>query len=376
MKVLMISGDRRTACGGRGPLWETQRGFSKHFERVDILLPRPDGPITTRQILGNVHLHPSESGRLGVVDFWKRTGLRLLEEYGHEVMVAHDYGLFMAGRACAWLSRQTGTPYLSEIHHVPGYPIAASWRERFECAATRFYLRWAQDKACAFRVVNSGELAPLLERLGVRREKILVLGSLYIDFKVFQPVAPPPQREQEIVYAGRFASNKGLDKLIDAVALLRRRGRSYRTLLIGMGPLEAMLRQRARACGVEDLVRIRGWTDSTAELADVYRQSGVVVCASSCEGGPRATVEGMACGIPSVSTKVGMMVELIRDGWNGRHSDFTAPGLAAALDDVLSDEARRLEMGRNAHLSVQRFEYESTIEAYAAGVKRLARPRR
>ncbi len=375
MKILMISGDRLTPCGGRGPLWETQRGFSKHFERVDILLPRPDGPVTTRQILGNVYLHPSESGRVGLVNSWKRTGLQLLEEHGHELMVAHDYGLFMAGRACAWLSRRTGVPYLSEIHHVPGYPIAASWRERFECAATRMYLRWAENKACAFRVVNAGELAPLLEQLGVPREKILVLGSLYIDLEVFRPVATPPPREQDIVYAGRFASNKGLDKLIDALALLRSRGRDYRMLFIGMGPLEGMLRARARSQGVEDLLRIRGWTDSTAELADVYRRSGVVVCASSCEGGPRATVEGMACGIPTVSTKVGMMVELIKDGWNGWHADFTVPGLAQALDNVLADEAKRLAMGRNAHESVQRFDYQSTIDAYAAGMKQLARKR-
>src|SRR5688572_23695403 len=153
----MISGDRLTPTGGKGPLYETQRGFSRYFGRVDILLPRPDKPVTTRQILGNVFLHPAECGRSGLVAAWVREGERLIREHRPTLIVSHDYGLFLAGRAAARLARSTGVPYLSEIHHVPGYPIASNARERFECLATKLYLRWARERALAFRVVNAGE---------------------------------------------------------------------------------------------------------------------------------------------------------------------------------------------------------------------------
>lgn len=372
MKVLMISGDRLTPTGGKGPLYETQRGFSRWFERVDILLPRPDKPVVTREILGNVNLHPADCGRAGLVDFWIREGQRIVREQRPSLIVSHDYGIFQAGRACAAISRATGVPYLSEIHHVPGYPIASNLRERFECAATKVYLRWAREKALAFRVVNEGELKPLLLKLGVPANKVLVLRSLYIDLSTFKRLAEAPEREQEIVYAGRFASNKGLDKIVDALAICKSRGKRQRALFIGMGPEERLIRDRAAARGVADQVVIRGWTDSTAELADVYRKSGLVVCASSCEGGPRATVEGMACGVPAVSTPVGMMKELIVNGRNGWLSGFDAPSLAAAFESVLDDEPRRLAMGLQAHADVQQFDYEKTIRAYAEGVHRLA----
>ncbi|MBK8177997.1 MAG: glycosyltransferase family 4 protein [Planctomycetes bacterium] len=372
MKVLMLSGDRLTPAGGRGPLYETQRGFSRWFERVDILLPRPLGVVTTRQILGNVHLHPAEGGRFTRARFWRAHGERLLLEHGHGLIVSHDYGLFQTGRAAAWLSRATGVPYLSEIHGVPGYPVASDLGERLKLSATKSYLRWAAGRAAAFRVVNAAELPPFLEAQGVPAGKIVVLRALYIDLATFRPAEQAPARRQDLIYAGRFAANKGLEHVIEALALSRARGKPLSARFVGKGPLENSLRRLADSRGVARQLTFQGWTDSTAELAKAYRESGVVVCASGCEGGPRSTVEGMACGLPAVSTPVGMMKELIVEGRNGKLCGFDAPSLADALFQVLADEPRRALLGRNAHLDAQQFEYEHTIRAYAEGVHRLA----
>jgi glycosyltransferase involved in cell wall biosynthesis len=266
-------------------------------------------------------------------------------------------------------------PYLSEIHGVPGHPIASDLRERCKLLATKLYVRWAKERALAFRVVNAGELKPLLEQWGVPAKKIVVLRALYVDLATFHPpIEPgaPLAREQDVVWAGRFDANKGLETIVDAVALSKARGKKFRALFIGKGPLENRLRERATKRGVADQVVIRGWTDSTAELADAYRKSGVVVCASGCEGGPRFTVEAMACGVPAVSTPVGMMKELVQDGRNGALCGFDANSLAGALEKVLGDESRRAEMGRNAREDAQAFEYERTIRDYAAGVHALA----
>src|SRR5690349_2842808 len=121
----MISGDRLVAAGGRGPLWETQRGFSRWFERIDILLPRPDGAASVREIHGNVRLHAAECGGSGLVRAWRKRGAELIRETRPSLIVSHDYGLFRTGRAAAALSRESGVPYLSEIHGVPGHPIAS-----------------------------------------------------------------------------------------------------------------------------------------------------------------------------------------------------------------------------------------------------------
>ena len=100
------------------------------------------------------------------------------------------------------------------------------------------------------------------------------------------------------------------------------------------------------------------------------------MCASTCEGGPRFTVEAMACGTPVVSTPVGVMLELIRNGENGQLVGFDVDSLADGLRQVLEDEPRQRALGARALQDVQGFEYTRTIRGYADGLKALAAARK
>ncbi len=373
MRLLMVSGDRQVAIGERGPLYTMQAHFSRHFERVDVLCPRPAGRVVVRTIHDNVHVHPATCGRAGLPAYVARRGRELIERHGHGLIVSHDYGWFYNGLGSASLSEATGVPYLSEIHHVPGYPVAASARESLEREVARNYVGWAKDRAAALRVVNHVEMPELLRAWGVPEEKILVLPSLYLDLDVFRPASEEVAPEQDVVFVGRLVENKGLDRIVDALAVLRDRGMPLRALFVGKGPLGAFLEARVAARGLGDAVRRVEWVASPAELADVYRRSRVAVCASTCEGGPRVTVEAMACGTPAVSTPVGMMRELLEEDRNGALAGFDTESLADALERVLADEPRRRRLGRQARADVQRFEAAGMIRGYAEGLHRLAR---
>jgi glycosyltransferase involved in cell wall biosynthesis len=303
---------------------------------------------------------------------WVRTkGRELLAEHGASLIVSHDYGWFYNGIGSARLSRETGVPYVSELHHVPGHPVAADMRERFDKRVARAYVRFATPRVAAFRVVNQVEMPALLRKWGVPKEKILVLPSLYIDMQVFRPATGSQSAEQDVVFVGRMVGNKGLDRIVDALALLAKDGLKTRALFVGKGPERAATIERVRKRGLSDQVRFVEWVASPAELAEIYRRSRAVVCASTCEGGPRFTVEAMACGTPVVSTRVGVMNEIVRNGENGELVGFDVPSLAAGLRAVLSDEARRIRMGQQACLDAQRFEYETTIRGYARGLQAL-----
>lgn len=372
MRLLMVSGDRQVVVGEKGPFFWMQREFSKHFERIDVLVPRPAQPASVLSIHERVHFHPSPGPRSRAARWIARKGAELLSEHGHALIVSHDYGWFRNGVGSAALSRASGVPYLSEIHHVPGVPFAAGWRERFDRSLARRYVRWAKDRAAAFRVVNAGEMAPLLESWGVPREKILVLPSLYIDLQVFSPEGGEHGFDQDVVFVGRMVLNKGLDRIVDALAALAAQGDRRTALFVGKGPMLEPTRARARKQGLGDAARFVEWVESPADLARIYRRSRLVLCASSCEGGPRVTVEAMACGTPAVSTKVGVMGELLANGRCGRLADFTVPGLAAAMAEVLADEGARRAMGEEARAVAARYEYATTIRGYAEGLKRLA----
>jgi glycosyltransferase involved in cell wall biosynthesis len=371
----MVSGDRQVAIGERGPFTTLLTAFAQHFERIDVLCPRPPRPPTVSVIAGHVHFHTAPVGRSRMPGWIAAEGARLVAAHEHALITSHDYGWFYNGIGSARLSAATGVPYLSEIHHVPGHPVAADWRERFDKRVARRYVRWARSRAAAFRVVNSVEMPALLESWGVPREQIRVIPSLYIDFDVFRPAETPSaieqHVEQDVCFVGRMVTNKGLDRIVDALALLAARGTRARALFVGKGPLRQATQARAATKGID--ARFVEWVESAEDLAAIYRASRVVVCASTCEGGPRFTVEAMACGTPVVSTRVGVMNELIREGENGRFAGFDTASLADAIGATLADEDARRALGEAARLSVQHCERTRTIRGYAEGVKELAR---
>ncbi len=372
MRLLMVSGDRQVSVGEQGPFASMLREFSRHFERIDVLCPRPDKPVTVRDVFGNVHLHPAPCGRLGMVSFIARRGIELLREHRHALIVSHDYGWFYNGIGSARLSRASGVPYLSELHHIPGHPVAANVRERFDKWVARRYVAWAKSRARAFRVVNSVEMPELLRSWGVPPSQIEVLPSLYIDLEVFQPAKELVAADCDVLFVGRMVDNKGLERIVDALALQAKQGRTIRAHFVGKGPLRDAIRERVARAGLSATTRFTEWVASPSELAELYRRSKLVVCASTCEGGPRFTVEAMACGTPVVSTPVGMMRELLREGENGACAGFDVESLASAIERVLGDEPRRAEMGRRARVAAERFEYAAILRGYADGLKRIA----
>lgn len=372
MKLLMLSGDRQVCVGEKGPFHSMLRAFHAHFDRIDVLVPRQPAPVVQRELFGRVHFHPAPVPRWRMPSWLAGTGKRLIREHGHAAIVSHDYGFFYNGRGAARISRATGVPYFSEIHHVPGVPVIADRREAFDKWVAERYVRWATPRAAAFRVVNATEMPDLLHSWGVPAEKVRVVPSLYIDLDVFRPAPGVVSYEQDVVFVGRLVANKGLDRIVQALALLRKSGQRVHALFVGKGPLAGKLREWVRDAGVEDTTRFIEWVDTPDDLADIYRKSRCVVCASTCEGGPRFTVEAMACGTPAVSTPVGVMTEMLQDGEAGRLAGFHAEGLAAALLDVLGDEDRRRAMGRAAWERAQPHEYERAIAGYADAVKRIA----
>ncbi|MEZ6013852.1 MAG: glycosyltransferase family 4 protein [Planctomycetota bacterium] len=377
MNLLMVSGDRQVVVGEKGPFWSMQREFSRHFGRVDVLCPKPSGDVVTTTIHGNVHFHPAPVARAGVsgggavVRWIGEAGARLVREHGAALVVSHDYGSFTNGRGAWRVTQATGVPFVSELHHVQGHPVARDARERFEKLLTRLYVAWAKPRALGFRVVNATEMPALLRTWGVPDDKVHVLPSQYLDLAVFTPPADgaPHEVAQDVVFAGRAVANKRVDVLVEALARLKERGRPTSALLIGKGPLRPKIEALARARGVE--VRFVDWVAEPADLARHYRASRVCVCASTCEGGPRFTVEAMACGVPVVSTAVGIMPDLLSDGAAGRSVGWSVEELAQGLDEVLRDEAARRAMGAEAARRVQRFEYHAALAGYANGLKAL-----
>ena len=366
----MYSGDNDVARGRTGPFHNTLAGLSARWDRIDVITPpHPDARPTT--LFDNVHIHPSTWNRFAQRWFVVHKVKELTGQRRYSLAVSHDHGIFSNGFAAMTIRSRFGIPYVSEIHHVPGVPRAGSLKERIQKWIARFYVGLARDRATAFRAVNNVQMPALFREWGVPADKILVLPSAYLDFELFHP-DESVEPAWDVIFCGRLDPNKGLDLLAAAAAIVARARPGVRFLVIGDGPGAAGLRADIGQRGLTDRFEIRPWVESPADLADCYRRSRLLLCTSYSEGGPRVCLEAMACGIPVVSTPVGLMPELIEDGLTGRLVDWDPADIATAILELLDDPDAGDRMARIGHEAVLPLERGVTLDSYADAYVRLA----
>ena len=88
------------------------------------------------------------------------------------------------------------------------------------------------------------------------------------------------------------------------------------------------------------------------EMLAFYRALDVYVCASRSEGTPNPCLEAAACGVPVITTPVGNMPELIRDGENGFLIARNVASLAERLARLRDDPELRARLGKAARATV------------------------
>ena len=369
MNILMMSGDTSVVQGKRGPFHNTLDEFSRYWDKVDIIVPPLQG-VSRYDCFRNVTFYPSPWIKLLQPLFILRKGLKLASERRYDIVVSHDYGLFMNGRGASNLVRKLQVPHVSEIHHVDGYPRAASPRELLQPYLARKYIRKMQSSVAGFRITNESELLPLLTSWGVSASNIMMLYSLYLDFDTFYP----QNREQDFdaIFCGRLSHNKGPFLFLDGLARARKKLGDLRALMIGQGPLDVKISKRAANLGLSDTIEFKDWIATPQELSKLYCRSRCLVCTSLSEGGPRVVAEALACGVPVITTRVGLAGELIQDSVNGFQIDWSAQEMADRLIQIRSDRKLQVRLGKAGPESVRRFEKSRVIREYAHAYHKLA----
>ena len=165
-----------------------------------------------------------------------------------------------------------------------------------------------------------------------------------------------------LTHVGRFAPPKNHALLIEAFARVRTSAPLY-LLLVGGGELENTVREQVAALGLESRVCFLG---IRADVADILRASDAFVLSSRWEGNPMSVMEAMAAGLPVVSTAVGGVPELVRDGETGLLVPSEDTGaLAQAIQALVDNPARRQAMGVAARQhAVASFDIRHTVRGY------------
>lgn len=143
-----------------------------------------------------------------------------------------------------------------------------------------------------------------------------------VDLTIFYPTRPSALRPPRVLWCGS----------------------EYHRTLKGYDDLILPLFRRLSAEGIDCdalLVNSRGNDKRTQkEMAEWYNTGTVLLCASETEGTPNTALEAAACGCTLVSTRVGNMPELIRDGENGYLVDRDLESLYQGIHRSLSNYLR------------------------------------
>jgi glycosyltransferase involved in cell wall biosynthesis len=138
-------------------------------------------------------------------------------------------------------------------------------------------------------------------------------------------------KDMLIGFVGRLEKQKRVDSLLLSLRELTPELLSkMRLAVVGGGSLDCELKALAMRLGLHDRVVWTGEVESACEYMTAF---DVFSLASDYEAMPYALLEAVAAGLPVVSTDVGGVSEIVRDGWNGR---VVEPGNVRALSAALA----------------------------------------
>jgi glycosyltransferase involved in cell wall biosynthesis len=174
--------------------------------------------------------------------------------------------------------------------------------------------------------------------------------------------APGPTR---LVFLGRLADWKGVDLLLDAMAVAVRTC-DVTLEILGDGPMRSALEAQADRLGLSSRVRFAGWITQT-DCPRRLRHSDVLVLPSYHECGGAVVLEAMACGLPCIAADWGGPADYLDSSCGvlvpPRTTGQIVNDLAAAIIRLAGDPALRQSMGRCAREKVAaQFDWERKID--------------
>jgi glycosyltransferase involved in cell wall biosynthesis len=215
-------------------------------------------------------------------------------------------------------------------------------------------------------VTNSAMAKKLtIETEGVSPEKITVFYP-GVDLHRFSPASGSPAKAADlgipadalvVGIVANFRPVKDLELFLRSAAVVSAAVPRAAFLMVGQGTLKPQLQSLAAELGIADRVF---FSAPEIPVPDYLARMSVACLSSESEGLPNAVMEYMAAGLPVVSTDVGGISELVRDGFTGHLVQTRTPeAFAQPVIQLLENERLRKAMGQLG-LERARAEFDSS----------------
>jgi len=295
----------------------------------------------------NEILHPREIG--GVVlyaDSLMRMAKRL------RVSFLHAHFAFVEGFAACLAKMELKIPLVVTLHGndilvEPSIGYGIRLQERYD-RMVKFVLKNADKVIVASRYVYNEALA-----ICDSPEKLVHIPH-GIDLNVFNPKVNEYEVQSKLNLEGHDIllapkgprCENGIDFCIQALPMIAEKFPSVVLVVLGNGPLYVRMKNISKRLGIVDRVRFIGEV-SPRKIPFFYAAAKIVVIPSLVEGFGISALEAMGCGKPLVASRIGGLVETIRNGSNGflvRPKD--ANDIAEKVSYLLERPALARRMGK------------------------------
>lgn len=211
-------------------------------------------------------------------------------------------------------------------------------------------------------VTNGSEMWDILK---CKNGRVVISSCLYshemkprTDFNLSHP--------PKLLFVGYVRPEKGIETLLDAFTILRRKRELKLTIAGGSDRLTGattLALESIRKNPFDEDIKMTGMLDYGEPLFDLYRTHDVYVLSSLSEGTPRTIVEARCFGCPVVATKVGGVPYSIQEGKDGLLVESNNPQkMAAAIEKLLDDETLRLRLIKKGLARSDEFSLENMAD--------------
>ncbi len=231
---------------------------------------------------------------------------------------------------------------------------------RWHLTLDRLTQRWVDRYVCVSQAVADFSVT----RAGLPREKMAVIPN-GVDLEKYPAVEPADlatlgiaRGHRVVTFVGRLERQKGVNWLIDSTPLWLGGLPDCHLLMVGDGPLRAVLQSAAKGSGLGERIHFSG---RRADVPEILAASDLLVLPSAWEGMPNVVLEAMASRRPVVATDVEGVRELLGLGAEGQTVPYGDTQLLA--DKILAlmcDPARSAAIGSEnrqrveAHFGISR----------------------
>jgi glycosyltransferase involved in cell wall biosynthesis len=177
----------------------------------------------------------------------------------------------------------------------------------------------------------------------------------------------------DLVFVGELRALKGIDLLIEAVALLAREGKKVTLTIAGDGPDRDQLGARVAREGLAEAIRFVG----SMPAREAFALGRLLVVCSRAESLPYIVIEGAAAGMPMLATRVGGIPEIFGPFASALlppgDAKALAPAIRHALDNFRAAAAAAQSLRSWVHASFSdEIMTRSILAAYAEALARAA----